>query len=86
MSKFFVGQRVRLVRGQDHLDYAEMATLGEVGQIVSAGKWFPEDYEASYDWVASFPSYPSLCCYAWQLEPEFKPKQQLMDNLQEVMA
>lgn len=85
MAKFFVGQRVRLIRGQDHLDYAEMATIGEVGQIISVGRQFP-DLEGSYDWVVAFPSYPSLCCYQWQLEQEQKTAPQLMDSLQEVAA
>lgn len=85
MNIFRLGQMVRLVRGQDHLDYAEMATIGEVGQIIGAGEWFPEDYAGSYDWVVSFPSYGCLCCYAWQLEPEFKQEQELMDGLRETV-
>ena len=69
MARFFVGQRVRLVRGQDMYDYDEMATLGEDGVIVGGGAWFPDDPEAGYDCIAQFPSYPTLCCYFWQLEP-----------------
>lgn len=85
MSKFFVGQRVRLIRGQDHLDYEEMATIGEVGEITSVGRYFP-DPEDSYDWIVAFPSYPSLCCYQWQLEPADRAISPTMDKLQEAVA
>lgn len=70
MAKFFVGQRVRLVRVCDPLDPEadDWGTVGEEGVVVGAGRYF-DDPEAGYDCVVAFPSYRNYCAWNWQLEP-----------------
>lgn len=88
MSIFKVGDSVVLIKGQDILDYQEMATIGEVGVVlINTGLCVIEDYEASYNYVVAFPSYENLCCYHWQLAPVNKNKNELMLSLMgEVVA
>ena len=85
-GKFIVGKHVRLVCGQDDLDEYEKLTIGEEGVVMSAnGFWVAGDYQASYDYIVSFPSYENLCCYRWQLEPLTQGKQPAINEAMELM-
>jgi hypothetical protein len=72
MGLFRIGELVRLVYGDHEPDADDADTVGEVGVVVCGGRYF-EDWEAGYDCIVSFPSYPEYCAWNWQLEPATRP-------------
>jgi hypothetical protein len=66
-----IGTRVRFVHVHDPLDPEadDWGTIGEEGVVTGEGRYFLDDWEAGYDCIASFPSYPQYCAWNWQLEP-----------------